>query len=557
MRFLRAAVRRGEASDVESLWISRRDRPARPAGTDRAAAAARRRARRRARPRAPARARRHSRRAPSIPGTSVAATGAPADVGAGPDRPRRRRRRARHGPRRRASRSSRPPPAAGSTRTTSTRRRSTRLARARHGGRRGRRLDGAGRAHPRRARLQRRRPQHDERRPPRLRMGARPRRQSAHERRAQRPQRLVGRRRAGPLRDRVQRATSRRCARPASSRSSPPATPARREHRREPCLGAGRGRGRQRDQPPTSSRRSRAAGRRRAATPSSRRSRPTATGSPSAGPAGETVVQGTSFAAPQVTGAVALLTAMYPGATPEAIIDALVRGARDVGAPGADTDTGAGILNVAQAAALLAGADHAGPRVNLSARWSKDRRPSRAWCSRVAPTSAAAGRATASRHPPSSRGTAYPPRRSRSRRRRSTRPSPTLTGTVTPRQVRRLIDGRHTLFARARDAAGNWGPVRADRDPRRPRSARACASAAHAGRRRRRRPARPRATARDSCSLRYRVEVAGHLGRWRWLDPAARAEVTLHAKRGRRAILRVRATDLVGNETKAGFVLPR
>ena len=44
--------------------------------------------------------------------------------------------------------------------------------------------------------------------------------------------------------------------------------------------------------------------------------------------------QGTSFAAPQVTGAVALLTAMFPGATPEAIIDALVRGARDVGDAG-------------------------------------------------------------------------------------------------------------------------------------------------------------------------------------------------------------------------------
>ena len=58
-------------------------------------------------------------------------------------------------------------------------------------------------------------------------------------------------------------------------------------------------------------------------------------------------------------------------------------------------------------------------------------------------------------------------------------------------------------------------------------------------------------------SLRYRVEVAGHLGRWRRLDPAGRAEVTLHAKQGRRAILRVRAVDLVGNEAKAGFVLPR
>ena len=34
-------------------------------------------------------------------------------------------------------------------------------------------------------------------------------------------------------------------------------------------------------------------------------------------------------------------------------------------------------------------------------------------------------------------------------------------GAIKARQVRRLIDGRHALFARARDAAGNWGPVRA------------------------------------------------------------------------------------------------
>src|SRR4029077_12200856 len=35
-----------------------------------------------------------------------------------------------------------------------------------------------------------------------------------------------------------------------------------------------------------------------------------------AGPGGATVVSGTSFAAPQVTGAVALLAGMFPGATP-------------------------------------------------------------------------------------------------------------------------------------------------------------------------------------------------------------------------------------------------
>ena len=90
------------------------------------------------------------------------------------------------------------------------------------------------------------------------------------------------------------------------------------------------------------------------------------------GPGGSATVSGTSFAAPQVTGAVALLAGMFPGATPDAIIDALVRGARDVGAPGADSDTGAGVLNVVQAATLLAGADHAGPRVTVNARWSHD-----------------------------------------------------------------------------------------------------------------------------------------------------------------------------------------
>jgi hypothetical protein len=33
--------------------------------------------------------------------------------------------------------------------------------------------------------------------------------------------------------------------------------------------------------------------------------------------------------------------------------------------------------------------------------------------------------------------------------------------------------------------------------------------------------------------------------------------VTLHAARGKREILRVRAVDVVGNATLAGFVLPR
>jgi len=57
--------------------------------------------------------------------------------------------------------------------------------------------------------------------------------------------------------------------------------------------------------------------------------------------------------------------------------------------------------------------------------------------------------------------------------------------------------------------------------------------------------------------LRYRLEVAGRPGRWHVLRPAARTRLTLHAAPGTREILRVRAVDVVGNATLAGFVLPR
>ncbi|MDX6596320.1 MAG: hypothetical protein QOE87_207 [Gaiellales bacterium] len=273
------------------------------------------------------------------------------------------------------------------------------------------------------------------------------------------------------------------------------------------------------------------------------------------GPAGETVVQGTSFAAPQVSGAVALLSAMYPGATPDAIIDALVRGARDVGSPGADPDTGAGILDIAQAAALLAGADHAGPRVNLTARWSKD--------------ASHLGLVLSGRAHERGGGTSDGLTASAFIARRGVPESPfplsatpfdpaasTLTGTVSQRQVRRLLDGRHTLFARARDTAGNWGPVRAVVIPidRTPPAVRVSGSrqgdVVHA-------VLHVRESGSGLVALRYRVEVAGHLGRWHRLRPGARSEVTLHAKGGRRALVRIRAVDLAGNETKAGFVLPR
>ena len=122
--------------------------------------------------------------------------------------------------------------------------------------------------------------------------------------------------------------------------------------------------------------------------------------------------------------------------------------------------------------------------------------------------------------------------------------------------MRRLEDGRHGLFVRARDAAGNWGPVRQVALPidRMPPSVRASGV---------RRGNVVEATLlvheTDSglATLRYRVEVGGKPGRWHSLELSSRVRLTLHVTPGRRAILRVRAEDVAGNETRAGFMIPR
>ena len=104
---------------------------------------------------------------------------------------------------------------------------------------------------------------------------------------------------------------------------------------------------------------------------------------------------------------------------------------------------------------------------------------------------------------------------------------------------------------RARDASGNWGPVRTVVLP----IDRAAAERPRVGRPARRgRLGDAAVRERDSglALLRYRVELDGRAGRWHSLKPASHARLTLRVARGRRAILRVRAEDVAGNETARG-----
>jgi subtilisin family serine protease len=62
-----------------------------------------------------------------------------------------------------------------------------------------------------------------------------------------------------------------------------------------------------------------------------------------------TVVSGTSFSAPQIAGAVALVAQAFPNMTGQQIVDLLLRTARDAGPVGTDPTYGRGILDIANA----------------------------------------------------------------------------------------------------------------------------------------------------------------------------------------------------------------
>lgn len=79
-----------------------------------------------------------------------------------------------------------------------------------------------------------------------------------------------------------------------------------------------------------------------------------------------TVVSGTSFAAPQVSGAVALLAEAFPSLTGAQIVDLLLRSARDAGATGTDAIYGRGLLDIARAFSPQGSTSLAGTQVAVS-----------------------------------------------------------------------------------------------------------------------------------------------------------------------------------------------
>lgn len=79
-----------------------------------------------------------------------------------------------------------------------------------------------------------------------------------------------------------------------------------------------------------------------------------------------TVVNGTSFSAPQVSGAVALLAQAFPNLTAKQIVSLLLSTARDVGATGTDATYGRGILDIAKAFSPQGSTGLAGTNVAVS-----------------------------------------------------------------------------------------------------------------------------------------------------------------------------------------------
>ncbi len=75
---------------------------------------------------------------------------------------------------------------------------------------------------------------------------------------------------------------------------------------------------------------------------------------------------GTSFAAPQIVGAIALLAQAFPSLSATQIVQILYNSARDAGAPGIDAVYGRGVLDLTRAFAPMGSMSLAGSRASAS-----------------------------------------------------------------------------------------------------------------------------------------------------------------------------------------------
>jgi len=80
-----------------------------------------------------------------------------------------------------------------------------------------------------------------------------------------------------------------------------------------------------------------------------------------------TLFSGTSFSAPQIAGAAALLLQAFPNLTGAQVVDLLLRSARDAGTAGTDSTYGRGILDIANAFAPQGATSVAGTDVQVPA----------------------------------------------------------------------------------------------------------------------------------------------------------------------------------------------
>ena len=191
-------------------------------------------------------------------------------------------------------------------------------------------------------------------------------------------------------------------------------------------------------------------------------------------------VTGTSLAAPHVTGAIALLLDAFPGTTVTALENAIRTGTVDLPPAGPDVDTGSGRLDVMAAYEALVG----GPTPSQSPSPSVSPSPSPSSTSGDStgpltgpvsaapnPTDASTDVAIAATADDSASGgaaivaaeyfvDAAGSTGSGQPMSGSFGPGPvTVSATIPASSLAGLADGMHQLFVRARDGAGNWGPL--------------------------------------------------------------------------------------------------